>query len=72
MFHETGTQQANAAVIDAQKPFATRRLGVYEQLTTLTAALAQLDVSPQIRKQKRQDSTGLQTDSNLDNWGCHI
>jgi hypothetical protein len=26
MFHETAKQQASAAVIDAQKPFATKRL----------------------------------------------
>ena len=39
MFHETARQQANAAVIEAQKPFAAKRLETYEKLATLTAAV---------------------------------
>lgn len=55
MFHATARQQANAAEIDSQKPFATKRLEVYEQLTTLTAAVAQLDLPAETRRQKRQE-----------------
>jgi len=55
IFHATAKQQANAAEIEAQKPFATKRLELYEQLATLTAAVAQLDLPQQIRKQKRQE-----------------
>ncbi|MFZ0590743.1 MAG: hypothetical protein WAM39_09690 [Bryobacteraceae bacterium] len=55
IFHETARQQANAAEIEAQKPFATKRLELYEQLATLTAAVAQLDLPQQTRKQKRQE-----------------
>ena len=55
IFHATAKQQANAAEIEAQKPFATKRLELYEKLTTLTAAVAQIDLPQQIRKQKRQE-----------------
>ena len=55
LFHATAKQQANSAEIEAQKPFATKRLAVYEQLTTLTATVAQLDLPAETRKQKRQE-----------------
>jgi hypothetical protein len=52
--HQTAKQQASAAQIDAQKPFSSRRLEIYEKLATLTSAVAQADLPPQIRKEKRQ------------------
>jgi hypothetical protein len=55
IFHTTAKQQANAAEIEAQKPFALKRLELYEKLGTLTAAVAQLDLPQPIRKQKRQE-----------------
>jgi hypothetical protein len=53
MFHATAKQQANAAEIEAQKPFAAKRLEVYEQVTTPTAAVAQLDLPLETRKQSK-------------------
>ena len=55
MFHETARQQANAAVIEAQKPFAAKRLETYEKLATLTAAVAQPGLPDQVRRAKRQE-----------------
>lgn len=55
VYHQTAKQQASAAEIEAQKPFAAKRLEVYEKLATLAAAVAQSDLPPQIRKAKRQE-----------------
>lgn len=54
VYHETAKQQSMAAEIDAQKPFSAKRLDFYEQLVTLTSAVAQADLPLQIRKTKRQ------------------
>ncbi|HEY1946867.1 MAG TPA: hypothetical protein VGG97_07665 [Bryobacteraceae bacterium] len=53
--HQTAKQQASAAQIEAQKPFSSRRLEIYEKLANLTSAVAQADLPPQIRKAKRQE-----------------
>jgi len=55
IFHQTAQQQANAAEIDARKPFAAKRLEVYEKIVNLTAAIAQPDLPQQIRRAKRQE-----------------
>ena len=55
MFHETARQQGNAAVIEAQKPFAAKRLETYEKLATLTAEVAQPGLPDQARRAKRQE-----------------
>lgn len=54
VYHETAKQQSMAAEIDAQKPFSAKRLDFYEQLVTLTSAVAQADLPLQVRKAKRQ------------------
>src|SRR4051812_11137401 len=55
IYHETAKQQANAAQIDARKPFSTRRLEIYDKLVTLTAAVAQATSTQQIQRAKRQE-----------------
>lgn len=55
IFHQTAKQQAAAAEIDARKPFAAKRLDVYEKIVALTAAIAQPDLPQQIRRAKRQE-----------------
>ncbi len=54
IYHQTAKQQASAAEIDAQKPFSAKRLEFYEQLVTLTSAVAQADLPIQVRRTKRQ------------------
>jgi len=53
--HQTAEQQASSAQINAQKPFSTKRLEVYEKVATLTASVAQIDPPPSVRKSKRQE-----------------
>lgn len=53
--HQTAEQQANSVEIDAQKPFSSKRLEVYEKLATLTASVAQTDLPAAARKSKRQE-----------------
>jgi hypothetical protein len=55
VYHQTAKQQSSAAEIEAQKPFAAKRLEVYEKVATLAAAVAQSDLPPQVRKAKRQE-----------------
>jgi hypothetical protein len=55
IYHQTAKQQASAAQIDAQKPFSSRRLEIYEKLSMLTSAVAQGDLPAQVRKAKRQE-----------------
>ena len=55
IFHQTAKQQANAAEIDARRPFAAKRLEVYEKIVNLTAAIAQPDLPQQARRAKRQE-----------------
>ncbi len=55
LYNQTAKQQASAAQIDAQRPFSAKRLEVYEKLTTLTSAVAQLDLPQFVRKEKRQE-----------------
>jgi hypothetical protein len=55
IFHQTAKQQANAAEIDARRPFAAKRLEVYEKIVSLTAAIAQPDLPLQARRAKRQE-----------------
>jgi len=55
IFHQTSKQQATAAEIDARRPFAAKRLEVYEKIVNLTAAIAQPDLSLQTRRARRQE-----------------
>lgn len=55
IFHQTSQQQASAAEIDARRPFAAKRLEIYEKIVTLTAAIAQPELSQQTRRAKRQE-----------------
>jgi hypothetical protein len=55
MYVQTAKQRNMAAEIDAQKPFSSKRLEVYEKVSTLTAAVAQIDLPPQVRREKRQE-----------------
>jgi hypothetical protein len=55
MYIQTTKQRNLAAEIDAQKPFSSKRLEVYEKVSTLTAAVAQSDLSAQVRREKRQE-----------------
>ena len=55
IFHQTAKQQASAAEIDARRPFAAKRLEVYEKIVNLTAAIAQPDLPQQTRRAKRQE-----------------
>ena len=55
IFHQTAKQQANAAEIEAQKPFAAKRLETYEKLARLTAAVAQRDLTDQTPRAKREE-----------------
>jgi hypothetical protein len=55
VYHETAKQQANAAQIEAQKPFASKRLDTYEKIVSLTAAIAETDLPAQVRHSKRQE-----------------
>jgi hypothetical protein len=55
IFHQTSKQQATAAEIDARRPFAAKRLEIYERIVNLTAAIAQPDLSQQTRRAKRQE-----------------
>lgn len=55
IFHQTAKQQASAADIEARKPFAAKRLEIYEKIVNLTAAIAQPDLPQQARRVKRQE-----------------
>jgi hypothetical protein len=55
VYHQTAKQQAAAAEIEAQKPFAAKRLDFYEKVVTLTSAVAQQDMPAQVRRAKRQE-----------------
>ena len=55
VYHQTAKQQAAAAEIEAQKPFAAKRLDFYEKVVTLTSAVARRDMPAQVRRAKRQE-----------------
>jgi hypothetical protein len=55
LHYQTARQQANAAEVESQKPFAAKRLEVYEKLATLSAAVVQRDLPEQTRKARRQE-----------------
>ncbi len=55
VYHQTAKQQASAAQMEAQKPFAGKRLETYVQIVGLTAAIAQTDLPAQLRRSKRQE-----------------
>jgi hypothetical protein len=55
LYHQTANQQASAAQIEAQRPFASKRLETYDKIVGLTAAIAQTDLPPQLRRSKRQE-----------------
>jgi len=55
LYHQTAKQQASAAQMEAQKPFASKRLETYEKIVDLTAAIAQTDLPLQTRRSKRQE-----------------
>jgi hypothetical protein len=55
LYHQTAKQQATAARMEAQKPFASKRLEVYDRMVGLTAVIAQTDLPAQMRRSKRQE-----------------
>jgi hypothetical protein len=55
LHQQTAKQEAAAAEIDAQKPFSSKRLEVYEKIVNLTAAVAQTDLPQQVHRTKRQE-----------------
>ncbi|MBV8864711.1 MAG: hypothetical protein JO210_04845 [Acidobacteriaceae bacterium] len=55
IYHQTAKQQAAAAETDAQKPFSTKRLELYEKIATLTSAVAETELPAPVRRAKRQE-----------------
>lgn len=53
--HQTGRQQAGAAELDAQKPFATKRLELYDRLVSLTSTVSQPELPASVMRVKRQE-----------------
>lgn len=55
LYHQTAKQQASATQMEAQKPFASKRLDTYDRIVTLTAAIAETELPAPLRRSKRQE-----------------
>ncbi len=55
LYHQTAKQQASAAQMEAQKPFAGKRLDTYDKIVGLTATIAETELPAPLRRSKRQE-----------------